>query len=425
MSTPPPAAGPVIRADPGPRATASATDHGGAGLRAAAVIDAAAITASTRTLVRRAGSAAVMAVVKADGYGHGLLPSARAALAGGASWLGTATLDEAFALRAAGIDAPVLSWLAVPGEPLADAVRQGIDLSASAPWAVTEAVEAARAAGRPARVHLKVDTGLSRGGARPGSRGAGGGDGGLAEADDWGDLLDAAAKAVAGGELEVAGVWTHLVHADSPTHPTTDAQLAVFREAADEAGRRGLSGFLRHAANSAATLTRPDAHFDLVRPGLAVYGLSPVPDVASAAELGLQPAMTLTGRVALVKRVPADTGLSYGHRHTTDRETAIALVPLGYADGVPRAGTNTLEVLLGGRRRRVAGTVCMDQFVVEVGDDPVVAGDEVLLFGPGDRGEPTAEDWARLLGTISYEVITRVGARVPRVAAPARTGATP
>ncbi len=391
-------------------------------LRAAAVIDAGAITASTLTLVERAGAAAVMAVVKADGYGHGLLPAARAALAGGATWLGTATLDEALAVRAAGIEVPVLSWLAVPGEPLADGVRAGVDLSASAPWAVEEAVAAAREAGRPARLHLKVDTGLSRGGARPASP-APGENGGLADAGDWGELLDAAAKAAAGGEVEVAGVWTHLVHADSPTHPTTDAQLRVFRAAAEEAERRGLTGFLRHAANSAATLTRPDAHFDLVRPGIAVYGLSPLPGVATAAELGLRPAMTLVARVALVKRVPAGTGVSYGHRHTTGTGTTTALVPLGYADGVPRAGTNTLEVLVGGRRRRVAGTVCMDQFVVEVGDDRVEAGDEVLLFGPGERGEPTAEDWARLLGTISYEVVTRVGARVPRVVVPT-AGAT-
>jgi len=369
-------------------------------LRAACVIDLDAVSDSTRTLVAAAVGAEVMAVVKADGYGHGLLPSARAALRGGATWLGTATLEEGLALRAGGITTPVLSWLAVPGEPLAAGVAAGIELSASAPWAVAELTAAARAAGRPARVHLKVDTGLSRGGARPGV--------------DWADLVEAAAKAQAEGTVEVTGVWTHLVHADQPRSRTTDAQCDAFVVAASYAEAAGLSGFRRHLANSAATLTRPDTLFDLVRPGIAVYGLSPVPDEATPAELGLRPAMTLTARVALTKRVPVGTGVSYGHRHTTAAATALALVPLGYADGVPRAGTNTLEVLLGGARRRIAGSVCMDQFVVEAGEG-TAAGDEVVLFGPGDRGEPTAQDWAYALGTINYEVVARVGARVPRV----------
>jgi len=379
----------------------------GAALRAACRVDLDAITASVATLVTVAGSAEVMAVVKADGYGHGLVPSARAALRGGATWLGVATLDEALALRAADVDAPLLSWLAVPGEPLARGVSAGVDLSASAPWAVAELAAAAAEAGRPARVHLKVDTGLTRGGARAGQ--------------DWADLLAAAGAAQADGSIEVVGVWTHLVHADQPRSATTDGQREAFAAAAAQAEAAGFAGVLRHMAGSAATLTRPDTHFDLVRPGLAVYGLSPVPELAGAAELGLHAAMTLVGRVALTKRVPAGTGVSYGHRHVTAAETTTALVPLGYADGVPRSGTNLLEVLLGGRRRRIAGTVCMDQLVVEVGDDPVQAGDEVVLFGPGDRGEPTAEEWARVLGTISYEIVTRVGARVPRV----HVGGTP
>ena len=181
------------------------------------------------------------------------------------------------------------------------------------------------------------------------------------------------------------------------------------------AGRAGLRPEVRHLANSAATLTAPTTHYDLVRPGIAVYGVSPVPQVGGPGDFGLRPAMTLVSTVALTKRVPAGSGVSYLHRYTTERETTLALVPLGYADGVPRAATNAAEVLLGGSRRTVAGTVCMDQFLVDVGDDEVEAGDEVLLFGPGDRGEPTAQDWAERLGTIAYEVVTRVGARVPRV----------
>jgi alanine racemase len=185
----------------------------------------------------------------------------------------------------------------------------------------------------------------------------------------------------------------------------------VFRDAVDTARRLGVDPPLRHLANSAATLTLPDAHFDLVRPGIAVYGLSPVP---RESQFGLVPAMTLRTRVALAKRVPAGAGVSYGHVYTTDRETGLALVPLGYADGVPRDATDRGPLLLGGRRRTISGRVCMDQFVVDIGDDPVTAGDEVILFGPGATGEPTAQDWADTLGTISYEIVTRVGARVPR-----------
>lgn len=365
-------------------------------LRAEAAIDLDAIRDNVARLREHAPSAALMAVVKADGYGHGLLPSARAALAGGATWLGVCVLEEALALRAAGLSAPVLSWITVPGEPLHDAVGADVDLSVSSLWALAETVSAARRAGRVARVHLKVDTGLSRNGAT------------LA---DWPDLVTAAAKAETSGEVAVVGVWSHFAYADDPGHPTIAAQVAAFREAVALAEHAGLRPELRHLANSAATLTLPDAHFDLVRPGIAVFGLSPVPRVS---RYGLRPAMTLRARVALAKEVPAGSGVSYGHRYTTAARSRLALVPLGYADGVPRSATNTAEVWLAGRRRRISGMVCMDQFVVDVGTDPVAAGDEVVLFGPGDRGEPTADDWAAALDTISYEIVTRIGGRVPR-----------
>jgi alanine racemase len=209
-------------------------------------------------------------------------------------------------------------------------------------------------------------------------------------------------------------VWSHFARADAPTDQTVVGQVKVFREAVDVAERLGLRPELRHLANSAATLATPDAHFDLVRPGVSVYGLSPGPEVGDARELGLVPAMTLRASAALVKQVPAGSGVSYGHRYITPRDTTLALVPLGYADGIPRLATNTAEVLVGGRRRRIAGTVCMDQFVLDVEDDPVAAGDEIVLFGPGDRGEPTAQDWAEALGTINYEIVTRIGPRVRR-----------
>jgi alanine racemase len=345
-------------------------------------------------------SAEVMAVVKADGYGHGLVPSAQAAVEGGATWLGTALLDEALALRAAGLTEPrVLAWLLGPGEAWGDALQADVDVSVNAEWALAEVVAAARETGVTARVHLKVDSGLNRGGA---------------SVTDWPDLVVAARKAEAEGTVRVVGLWSHLAYADAPGHPTIARQADVFRDAVAHAEAAGIDPEVRHLANSAATLTAPDQHFDLVRPGIAVYGLSPVPDVAGPAQYGLRPAMTLAADLVLVKRVPAGSGVSYGHTYTTDRETALGLVPLGYADGVPRNASNLAPVLAAGRTRTVAGRVCMDQLVLDLGDDPAAAGDEVVLFGTGEDGGPTAQDWAAATGTISYEIVARVGPRVPR-----------
>ena len=229
---------------------------------------------------------------------------------------------------------------------------------------------------------------------------------------DWPALVEAAAKAVADGTVEVVGVWSHFASADVPGDPANDAQLRTFRDALDVAARYGIVPRYRHMANSAATLTRRDAHFDLVRPGIAVYGLTPVPGV----DFGLRPAMTVCATVMLVKRVPAGQGVSYGHTYTTPRETTLAVVPLGYADGVPRSGSGRAPVWVAGRARPIAGRVCMDQVVVDCGDDPVSAGDPAVLFGPGAGGEPTADDWAAACNTINYEIVTRMGSvRVPRV----------
>ena len=368
---------------------------GGLPPRSEAVVDLDAIRRNVQTLRART-RAEVMACVKADGYGHGIVPAARAALAGGASWLGVAFVEEAVELRDSGVEAPLLAWLATPGEPLAGAVRRDVDLSASAPWALAEIVAGAREVGRRARVHLKVDTGLCRGGAP------------LA---DWGDLVDVAAKAQAADEIEVVGVWSHLACSDQPDHPVNALQVAAFTEALDTAARRGVVPRVRHLANSGGTLSLPETHFDLVRPGIAVYGLPPGP---AARMDGFTPAMTLRSRVALTKRVPAGSGVSYGHGYHTGTDTTLALVPLGYADGVPRNASNLAEVWLGGHRHRIAGRVCMDQFVLDVGDQDVRAGDEVLLFGSGRHGEPTAEDWAGAVGSIGYEIVTRIGTRVPR-----------
>ena len=305
------------------------------GAPAEALVDLAAVRHNVRVLAAGAPGAALMAVVKADGYGHGAVPVARAALDAGASWLGVCTLDEALDLRRAGLTAPVLSWLHLPDEDFAPAVAAGIDLSAGSRAHLAAVLDGARRAGRPARLHHKADTGLSRGGAVPA---------------DWPDLLDDAAKAAAAGQCEVVAVWSHLAHADVPDHPMLDVQAARLTTAWRAAVDRGLAP-IRHLANSGATLTRPDLHFDLVRPGIAVYGLDPLE--RPVGQSPLRPAMTLGARVALVKRVPAGEGVSYGHAWTAETDTTLALVPIGYADAVPRRMNlrGRMRVLLGGRLR--------------------------------------------------------------------------
>jgi alanine racemase len=364
--------------------------------RTEAVVDLGAIRGNVASM--KAGTPAeVMAVVKADGYGHGLLPSAQAALEGGATWLGTAIVDEAIALRAAGVTVPILSWLWTPGEAatIRRAFDAAVDVSVSNQWQLDVVTAAARERGTSARVHFKVDTGLSRNGSY---------------VDDWPDLMASAAKAQAAGEITAVGIWSHFAYADAPGHPTIAKQVAAFRAALEVAARVGVEPQLRHLANSAATLTLPEAHFDLVRPGIAVYGLSPV-----AETFGLRPAMTLRAAAASVKRVRPGEGVSYGHEYTTTRDTTLVLVPLGYADGVPRHAGNVGPVWVNGQRFTIAGRVCMDQIVIDVGDLSVAPGDPVVLFGPGDDGEPTAQDWADAIGTIHYEIVTRVGPRVARV----------
>lgn len=374
-------------------------------LRARAEIDLAALRANVRALRERAPGAALMAVVKADAYGHGALPCARAAVEAGASWLGTATPQEALALRSAEAGLPddvrIMCWLWTPGGPWREAVEARLDVSVSAMWAMDEVVAAARAAGVPARVQLKADTGLGRNGCQPGA--------------DWEELVGAALRAEGEGLLRVTGLWSHFACADEPGHPSIAAQLTRFREMTAYAERQGLRPEVRHIANSPATLTLPDAHFDLVRPGIAMYGVSPSPEIGTPADFGLRPVMTLSASLALVKQVPGGHGVSYGHHYTTPGDTTLGLVPLGYADGIPRHASSTGPVLVDGKWRTVAGRIAMDQFVVDLGGDRPEPGAEAVLFGPGDRGEPTAEDWAQAAGTIAYEIVTRIGTRVPRV----------
>ncbi|MFF7096000.1 alanine racemase [Streptomyces rubradiris] len=372
-----------------------------AALRARAEIDLGALRANVRALRARAKGAAVMAVVKSDAYGHGAVPCARAALAAGATWLGTATAEEALALRAAGLSGRLLCWLWVPGGPWREAVEADIDVSLSGLWALREVTAAARAAGRPARVQLKADTGLGRNGCQPGA--------------DWAELVGEALRAEAEGLVRITGLWSHFACADEPGHPSTAAQLTRFREMVAYAEERGVRPEVRHIANSPATLTLPETHFDLVRTGIAMYGVSPSPELGTPTDFGLRPVMTLSASLALVKHAPGGHGVSYGHHYVTPGETTLGLVPVGYADGIPRHASGTGPVLVDGKWRTVAGRVAMDQFVVDLGGDEPSVGTEAVLFGPGDRGEPTAEDWAQACGTIAYEIVTRIGTRVPRV----------
>ncbi|MER5767958.1 alanine racemase [Streptomyces sp. NPDC001985] len=369
-------------------------------IRVRAEIDLAALRANVRSLRARAPQAALMAVVKSDGYGHGALPCALAAIEAGAQWVGTATPQEALALRAAGVPGRIMCWLWTPGDPWREGIEAGLDMSVSGMWALAEVTAAAREAGRPARIQLKADTGLGRNGCQPA---------------DWPELVAAARAAEAEGTAVVTGLWSHFACADEPGHPSIDRQLTAFRAMVAYAEGEGIDPEVRHLANSAATLTLPETHFDLIRPGIAMYGIAPSPELGTHQELGLRPVMTLAASVALVKGVPAGHGVSYGHRYITPEETTLGLIPVGYGDGLPRHASGRGPVLVGGEWHRAAGRIAMDQFVVDLGGQKIEEGAEALIFGPGTRGEPTAEDWAQAADTIAYEIVTRIGSRVPRV----------
>ena len=362
--------------------------------RAEIVVDLDAIRHNVRRLREIVGpDVAMMSVVKADGYGHGMVPVARAARQAGADWVGVATIDEALALRAAGDDGPILCWLTVPGEDYAAAVAADIDLTAYS----CDEVDEIAAAGSGARVQLKVDTGLSRGGA---SRG------------DWSSLFSRAAELEASGRLDITGIWSHLAASDEPDHPANDAQEQAFLEAVELACEQGLQPGLRHLANSAAAVLRPSSRFDLVRCGIATYGLDPAPGFTS--DLQLTPAMTVRAKLVMSKPIAAGDGVSYGHTWVADRDTSVGIVPSGYGEGIPRGASNSASVQVGDSWRPVRGRVCMDQFVIDLGGELPPPGTEVVLFGPGGDGEPTAQDWAVAVDTINYEIVTRVGGRLAR-----------
>jgi len=338
----------------------------------------------------------MLIVVKANGYGHGAETAARAALEGGADWLGTADLEEALELRQAGIKAPILAWLFGPGEDLGPAYEQGIDMGVSSLTQLAQVVAVASPS-RPARIHLKIDSGLGRNGADP---------------RDWDDFFQAVALAQKASTVEVVGIFTHLSGASGDADA---AQGKLFDSGVALAAEYGITPQIRHVASSIGTSNSPALAHDMVRVGAAAYG---VPVTERYHSVGLIPAMRVSAQVILVKRVSAGVGVGYGHTYRTPRETTLALIPLGYADGIPRHGSSQGPVAIGGEKFVVSGRISMDQLSVDVGDSKVTQGQWAVLWGDPAEGDPSANDWAEASGTIAYEIVTRLGARVPRVIAP-------
>ena len=337
----------------------------------------------------------VMCVVKANAYGHGMIPVARKLESVGADYLGVADIAEALELRNAGIDLPILAWLHSPRETFAAAVSAGIELGVANLEQLDRIAEAAAKTGRVARIHLKIDTGLGRNGAT--------------EAQ-WQGLLERVKELVAAGRVQTVGIFSHL----SCTSEADDLrQIRRFEAAIDAARAADVEFELRHLTASDGSMNYPQATYDMVRIGVALYGLSPFVEHSSA-EFGLVPAMTATALVTQTKRVPAGEGVSYGYMHRTAAETTLALIPVGYAEGLPRDASGKAFVAINGKTYAVSSRIAMDQFVIDVGDDHVVAGDEVVIFGDPAASVPSADDWAAASGSINYEIVTRMGGRFQR-----------
>lgn len=363
--------------------------------RAEARVDLGRIAANINHLKQLSGSP-VMAVVKADAYGHGLVPVAKAALEAGAAALGVALLEEAITLRQAGITAPILAWLVPPGSDFKLAVDNKIELAASSIKALEEIAEV-KSEFRP-KVHLEVDTGMTRGGF-------------LAE---WGKI-----DAHHVTNLDIVGIFSHFARADEPGEEQNELQRSRFKEMVATLESFGYTDVVRHLSNSAATLKDENSRFDMVRVGIAMYGLSPdVKTLGDSASLGLKPVMQLRAKLHLVKDVPANTPVGYGASAYTSAETKLGIVAMGYADGIPRIAKGA-GVFIDGKRAPIIGRVSMDQFVVDLGaDSKASTGDWVIVFGDGATGEYTADDWGAASGSINYEIVTRIGPRVPRIYAP-------
>ncbi len=374
--------------------------------RAEAIIDLGAIEANIKYLIAKSGKPA-LAVVKADAYGHGLIPVAKRAIQAGATWLGVALLEEAIALREHGVTAPIIAWLTPISDDFKSAVTNNIDIAIASIPHLQMIIEAGVAVRKTPRIHLEVDTGMSRGGA-------------LLE---WSELVQATADAVNAGRIKIIGIWSHFARADEPGHEFNRVQRERFIKAVSDAEALGVKPEIIHLSNSAATINDADSHFDLVRLGIAMYGLSPdVNTMGDSTQLNLKPALKLRAKVHLVKAVPAGSQVGYGGVGITKVDTKLAVIAMGYADGVPRNANSLAGVLIGNKMSPIIGRISMDQFVVDLGKESQTrSGDWAYLIG-SEKGDSytsdtcyTADSWAAACGTINYEIVTRLGPRVKRI----------
>ena len=374
--------------------------------RAEVLIDLGAIRENIKYLMAKSGKPA-LAVVKADGYGHGLLPVAKSALSAGASWLGVALLEEAKALRQGGINAPIIAWLTPVTDDFASAISEDIDIAIPSLAHLEAITSAARSLGKCARVHLEVDTGMSRGGAL----------------NEWSELVSSAKSYQDSGLIKVIGIWSHFARADEAGHEFNNKQLENFKSAVAEAKSVGITPEVIHLSNSAAAINDADSHFDLLRLGIAIYGLSPdFSHMGSSEKLNLKPAMSIRARIHLVKDIPAGSQVGYGGSAITKVDTKLGVIAMGYSDGIPRSANSSAGVLVGNKRAPIIGRVSMDQFVVDLGrDSSAKAGDWAYIIGsnPSDSytsaSSYTADSWASASATINYEIVTRIAARVKRI----------
>ena len=368
--------------------------------RAEAVINLSAITSNVASLKAKAG-VDLMAVVKADAYGHGLIPVSKALEEAGADWFGTALLEEAINLRKAGILKPIISWLTPLGEDFKSAIDLDIDLGIPSIDLLDEVIKAASLTGKTARIHLEIDTGMSRGGVL----------------SEWDQLIKSVLVGVNLKQLKVIGIWSHFARADEPDELMNQEQLSLFEEKVNQAKAAGIDAQFIHIANSAALFTNKIAHKNIIRSGIALFGLSPdIKTIGDSSSLGLKPAMKLKAKLNLVKEVKAGSSVGYGGTALIKSDTKLGVVALGYADGIPRSTNNLAGVFVDKKRAPIIGRVSMDQFVVDLGiTSTAKTGDEVIVFGDGSSGEYTVDEWAKAANTINYEIITRIGPRVPRI----------
>ena len=372
--------------------------------RAQALINTDVILNNYSIIKQRAGVDA-MAVVKADAYGHGVQHVAPALREHGVEWLGVALPSEALSLRAFGDTGKVLCWLSTPGDPaIAQCVKEGVDISVSSMRELDEITQAAHDCDHTANIHVKVDTGLSRNGVM---------------ISDLPDLIEVLTQAVSAGQVYVRGVWTHLANADDDDITFAQAsvlsQVDIFELALAQFAGAGISPDIRHMANTAGALWHPTSGYDMVRVGIGMYGLSPNPMRETSADLGLIPAMTVNARLSNVKTVPPQSGVSYSHTWIAPGETRVGLVPVGYGDGIPRSASGLVDFAINGQLVSQIGRIAMDQCVINLNGYPSAQqGDVVTLFGPGSAGELTADEWAAKIGSIGYEIVTRIGSRIPK-----------